>query len=207
MLMPPPDSPNPHSEFDFILKGDQQPIAQPQVSPSPSKLFLPKKAIFAVLGGLVIVIVGLIIISSAGNKSGPADQLVSLMGTGQEIARVSDLIKTKSSDPGTLSLASTTSAAMLSEQQQLSGYMAKAGIKYDPKQLGLYKDAKTDSNIDEATKNNQLDQTYYTYLKTQLGAYQTKIRGLSGTQSKTLKPILVDAYQSTQTLLTAPQLQ
>ncbi len=99
-----------NSQYDFILKGDQQNTVQ---QPQPTgKFFLPKKAIFTALGILTLLVIVLIIFSSLTKDSGPSDQLVAAMGTAQEISRVSDLVGKASKDGTTLGLVATTSSAM-----------------------------------------------------------------------------------------------
>lgn len=194
-------------QYDFILKGDQQ-AATPQNQPDPGqgKFFLPKKAIFAGAGVLLLLLIGLIVFSSLSKNSGPTDQVVAVMATAQEIARVSDLVAQKTKDVGTLGLTATTSTTMLSQQGEIAGYIAKAGIKYDPKQIGLYQDTKIDADLATAEQNNAVEVTYYEFLKTKLADYQRRLQALSSTKSKTLLAILETAYNSTKTLLTAPQL-
>lgn len=197
-----------NSQFDFILKGGQQPGQQQQGEPAtPGKLFLPKKAIFAAVGGLFVIIIGYVVVSSVGSNPGPANNLTALVGTSAEIARVSDLVTQKSKDADALSIASTTSVALSSQSAQLNSYAAKAGIVIDPKLLELYTDKKIDDELDSAAVNNQLEVTYYGYLNNKLTSYKSKLQALSNTKSTTLLKVLEDSFNSTQTILSAPQLK
>lgn len=197
-----------NSQYDFILKGDQQPAPQ-QLQPdgSPKKFFLPKKAILVAVGVLFLLVIGLVVFSSLSKDSGPSDQLVAVMGTAQEISRVSDLVSKSSRDIGTLGLASTTSTATASEASQFAAYAAKAGIKYDAKKLALYHDSKIDTDLATAEQNNTVEQTYYDYLKVELVKYENHLKALSITKSKTLLELVTESYNSTQNLLASTELK
>lgn len=189
------------------MKGDQQAV-QPQVQPATgSKFFLPKKAIIMAVGLVFVVIIGLVVFSSLSKDSGPVNNLTALAGTSAEIARVSDLVVQQSKDADAQSLAATTSAALTSQSTQLGSYIAKSGVVIDPKVLALYTDVKIDADLEAAAVNNQLEATYYSYLNNKLTSYLSKLQALSATKSPTLLTILEDSYDSTQTILDAPQLK
>ncbi len=198
----PPDN----SQYDFIMKGDQQPVAAPQQSVT-GKFYIPKKMIFLAIGGFFAVIIGIVVISSLGKDSGPANNLTALVGTSAEIARVSDLVAQQSKDVDALSVAATASATLSSQSTQLNAYAAKSKVIIDPKMLALYTDSKIDSSLESAAVNNQLEETYYSYLNNKLTSYKTKLQAASGTKSTDLLQILQDSYNSTQVLLAAPQLK
>lgn len=168
---------------------------------------MPKKAIFAAVGVLILLVIGLVVFSSLSKDSGPSDQLVAVMGTAQEISRVSDLVSRSSRDSGTLGLAATTSTATASEASQFAAYAVKAGIKYDAKKLALYHDPKIDTDLATAEQNNTVEQTYYDYLKVELVKYENHLKALSGTKSKTLLELVTASYNSTQNLLASPELK
>lgn len=195
-----------NSQFDFIMKDDQQ-TAKPQTQSVSGKFFMPKKIIFIAIGGFFAVIIGIVVFSSLSKDTGPVNNLTALVGTSAEIARVSDLVATKSKDADALSLAATTSAALTSQSSQLSSYAASAGVVIDPKLLALYTDKKIDTDLESAAINNQLETTYYSYLNNKLTSYKSKIQALSTTKSAPLLTVLEDSYNSTQTILAAPQLK
>jgi hypothetical protein len=212
VLMPPADPNDPNSQYDFILNGDKQatPHEQAQTTTEAPKFFLPKKALIGFFGGVFILIIGIVVISSLSKNTGPSDQVIAIIGTGQEIVRVNDLVAQQTKDPGTLSIAATSSAAINSELAQFNGYIANNGAKYNPKllakMLATYTNSKTDADLANAEQNNALDATYYTYLKEGLTKYQSKLQAVANNSSPTLKPIVKESLTSTQNLLTAPQL-
>ena len=200
----PPDassSSSPNPNYDFILKDKPQPKKSLKI---PS-FGLPKKAAGILLGALALFLV-IILVAAIFRGGGNATSVVGVLGRGQEILRVTKLVEPLAQSSGdTLSLASTTEAAFASQQVAISNYLAKAGVKSDAKSLALYQNKNTDAQLQAAAQNNNLDSAYATYLKKSLADYRAALQAAAKGASPTRIQILNDAFGSTQTLLSAPQ--
>ena len=198
----PPPAPAP-GQFDFMMK--DQPKPPGRVGSLLSGIPKPAKIILVAVVGLFL----LVILYSLffGGKTTNADQLVGVAARAQEIARVSTLVQQQSANTDTKALASTTSASLSSQQKQLVIYLKSQGIKTDTKKLASRLDKNTDAQLLAAQQNNNYDQTYFNYLKTNLAAYQNNINTVQKGVGKKAQTILSTANTSVQTLLSAPQLK
>lgn len=187
---PPPD-------YNFILED----------KPKPKKSLLPDMPRALLFGGGAVVAVLLLILVFGlvfGRKNTGTAGILEALGRSQEISRVTDDQSQKLKDPTTVSLASTAQAALTSEQSELSGWLAQHKVKADPKKLAIYKDSSTDSQLQQAAQNNNLDSAYLSYLQKALSDYATTLRNAyRATSSPTAKVILKDSFDSTETLLSA----
>ncbi|MEX1059197.1 MAG: hypothetical protein WEC17_02085 [Candidatus Saccharimonadales bacterium] len=204
--MPPQTNQNstPPEQADFGFMLNQQ---QPQAPSSPGARFAkfgkPAKLLIAALVVLIIVIVAALIFGGGANDS---KQVLDLMAQNQEITRVSQLQDQKLSDENTKGLSATTQATMNSQKAELGSYLSKAKAKYSPQQLAAKQSSDTDTQLQAAAQNNNLDQAYASYLKTSLTNYLNSLSGaFKATKSQTLKSTLQSAYDSVQTLLKSPQ--
>ena len=196
-----PTSPDP--KFDFMLKNKPQAkrgMGLPNV-PKPVKIIL----------GIVVGLFLLIIISSvlSGRNKGATQPIVNAMARGQEIIRVTQLTQQQLplQDPTTQALAATVFSSLTSEQQQLISYLAANHTKVSKVQLAADTDKTTDSNLQSASQNNNMDEAYVSYLKTNLAAYETDLQTAYKSAGPKGKAILKSAYDSTVTLLNSQLLK
>jgi hypothetical protein len=211
VLMPPqqPQTPantpsgNSNPDYNFIFNGQQQ----------PKKLFrLPgsnntAKLAALIVGGAVILGILIIILSSLLGPKINTKEITEAIGQGVEISRVSNTVIEKSHDLNTSNLASTTSAALTSEEVQLNDYLNKNKKHVGVKAISLYKNSKTDAELDAADQSNHLSEYYYSYLKKNLTDYQTALKTASETASgPNLKNMTQGYILSTQTILKTQQL-
>lgn len=200
--MPPanPQSPNPN--FDFILKEKQPSRAGLPLAnlPKPAKIGL------AVLGGIILIIV---ITSLLSGKGGTGQPLIGVLARGQEILRVTQLVQQQqpAPDQATLSLAATVSSDLSSDQQQLTAYLANNKIKVSTAQLAIDTDHSSDTLIQNAAQNNNLDQAYISYLQQNLNKYENDLQTAYKAAGPNGKAILQTAFDGTSTLLTNPPLK
>jgi hypothetical protein len=196
-----PTSPDP--QFDFMLKNNPP----TKRGPSLPNLSKPLKIVLGVVAGIFL----LIIISSAlsGRKSGATQPIINSMARGQEILRVTQLTQQQLSlrDPATQALAATVSSALSSDQQQLTGYMAKNGNKLSKAQLAADIDKTTDAALQSASQTNGLDTAYIDYLRANLSKYGTDLQTAYNIAGPNGKAILGNALSSTSTLLNTPPLK
>lgn len=202
--MPPqtdqPQTPSEPANFDFMLKQESKPKKSFGL---PSGLGNPAKLLVAAVAVLVIAIVAALFFSGGESNS---QQVLNLMAQNQEIVRVSQLQDQKFRDGNTKDLSATTQAVMNSQKFELGDYLGKASVKYGAPELAAKMSTKTDTDLQTAAQNNNLDDAYVSYLKTSLTAYQNSLNNtFEATKSQTLKSTLQSAYESVQTLLKSPQ--
>ncbi|HLG91147.1 MAG TPA: hypothetical protein VI336_03270 [Candidatus Saccharimonadales bacterium] len=195
-------TPSDKTDFGFMLS-QQQPQTQTSSAGRFSNLGKPAKILAATVGVLIIVIAGALILGGGDSSS---KQVLDLMAQSQEIARVSQQQDLKFTDTNTKGLSATTQAAMNSQKFELGSYLGKAGVKYGQKELAVKLNQKTDTDLQTAAQNNNLDGAYVSYLKTSLTTYLNSLNSTyQAANSQTLKTNLKAAYDSVQVLLKSPQ--
>jgi hypothetical protein len=78
----------PASQYDFILKSDQQP-GKKRSLPMPD---LPKPALIILGATVVLIIIALFYSLLFGGKASGTDQMIGILGRANEIARVSGIV-------------------------------------------------------------------------------------------------------------------
>ncbi|HEX5448216.1 MAG TPA: hypothetical protein VFW90_03410 [Candidatus Saccharimonadales bacterium] len=197
----PPNSPNP--DFDFMLK-DSQPARRGLPLPS---LNLPKpaKIILVAVGILFILLIIYAVLAGRGNVG--RQSLIDVVQRGQEIIRVTGVIQDQLQDPDTQALAATVSSTLSSEQKQLVDYLASNHIKVSTSQLDAHTNKSTDSSLQSAAQNNNLDSTYVNYLNSGLSKYAADIQTAYKSAGPKGKQVLSDAFDSVKVLSSSPPLK
>ncbi|MBX4201929.1 hypothetical protein KW803_03520 [Candidatus Saccharibacteria bacterium] len=191
-----PSSPDP--QFDFMLKNNQ-PAKKGMGLPHFPK---PLKIIVAILLAIVLIIIASSVLSGRGKGSSQA--IINAMARGQETMRVTTLVQTTLhlQDPGTQALAATVSSSLSSDSQQMADYLSKNGTKkIGVALLAVDTDKSTDSLLQTASQNNNLDNAYKTYLKDSLTKYAAELQTAYNSVGPKGKIILKSSLDSTQTLL------
>ncbi|MEK7561671.1 MAG: hypothetical protein AAB541_02310 [Patescibacteria group bacterium] len=183
------EQPKPPGRFSSLLSG----------IPKPAKIILG-----AVVGLFLLVMLYSLFF---GGKTTNVDQLTAVAARAQEIARVSALAQTESQNADTQGLAATTVEVLASQEQQLTSYLKTSGVKVDAKILVSKLDKNTDAALTAALQNNNYDQAYFDYLKTNLTAYRNDLNLVYKGAGKKAQDIVSTAYSSVQILLSAPQLK
>lgn len=190
MLMQ-PQSPNP--DFDFMLKENQpskRGFSMPNI-PKPAMIGL------AVVGGLILLVVVASLFS--GGKSNP---VTGVLARGQETLRVTTMVQQlQLKDPQTQALAATVSSALTSDQAQLNSYLAKNHTKVTKLELAADLDKSTDTSMQTASQNNNLDAVYITYLQTALAKYSNDLQLAYKSAGPNGKLLLSSSAESMRTLL------
>jgi hypothetical protein len=198
----PPTPQNPDPKFDFMLKNQGQ--AKRRLGlPHLSK---PLKIGLAVIGAIIL----LIIINSllSGRSSGATTAIDGVLARGQETLRVTQAVQQLNlQDPTTQALAATVTSGLTSDQQLLENYLADSKAKVSPAQLAADADKSTDSQMQSASQNNNLDQTYVTYLRQSLAKYQAELQTAYKAAGPKGKTILKNSFDSITTLLNNPPLK
>lgn len=202
--MPPASAPNPpapapsNNPYGFILND----------KPKPKRSLIPHlpKPVWIGAGVLLffIAIIGLSSLSS-GQKS-KYRQVEDVMAAQQEIIRIDSLVPTLSPDPAAAGLAATTSASMLSSQNELGRYLLKNKFKTSSKVLASRADKNTDASLKTAAANNSFAAAYYGWLLSSLRKYNDQLKSVYSTLGPNGQAILTKAEQSNAVLQSAPQL-
>jgi hypothetical protein len=194
---------NTNPDFNFIFNNGQKPrrwFSIPRVN-SPVKLAALIVVSGAVLGILIIVLSGLF-----GPKIN-TKEITNVAAKAQEISRVSTTVTDLSRDLNTANLASTTSTTLNSQETELINYLKKNKKRANPKELAIYLNKQTDSELETANQNNKLSEYYYSYLKKNLSDYQVAVKTAYDTASgPSLRTTLNEFTLSTQTILKTQQL-
>ena len=194
-----PTSPDP--KFDFMLKNNQQAKRRLPLPLLPR----PAKIILAVVVAIFVLILAFSLL--AGRSGGGTQSIISALARGQETLRVTQIIQPQLQDPAAQALAATASSTLSSDQQQLKAYLATNHTKVGTAQLAADTNKTTDSALQTAQQNNNLDTAYVSYLKTSLSEYQTSLQTAYKSAGTKGKVILKSAFDSTTTLLASPQLK
>lgn len=193
-------TPSDSNDFDFMLKQKNE---QKKRLGWLSKLNTPAKLLLAAAAGLIVAILAAAVLGGGENNG---DQVVDLMAQNQEIVRVSKLQEQKFKDQDTKDLSATAQAVMSSQKFQFSNYLSQAEVKYSPQQLSAKMNQSTDTDLQTAAQNNNLDQAYVAYLKNSLSTYLNSLNTtLQTAKSQSLKDTLESAQNSIETLLNSPK--
>ncbi len=183
------DPPKPPRKFGTLLSG----------IPRPLRTALP------IIGILLVLLILYSLLS--GGKNINTEQLTSVMARAQEISRVSTLVKQQAKDADAKDLATTTASVLSSQQQELSSYLETNKAKVDTKKLAAKLDKSTDTALAGGLQNNNYDQIYFAYLKTNLVSYQNELDLAYKNAGTKGKQILIANSISIKTLQAAPQLK
>jgi len=195
-----PQSPNP--DFDFMLK-DQPKAGRRLALPDMPR---PVKIILGVIAAIVVLIIIFSLVSGRGKVD--TKPYMDVLARGQETLRVTSYVQTlKLQDPQVQSLAATVSSALASDKQQIIAYLQTNHVKVDPKALATDADKTTDTNLQTASQNNNLDSVYQNYLRNALIEYENDIRAAYQKAGPKGKEILNAASISTTTLLNSHPLK
>lgn len=201
VIMPDNEPATPNSSYDFLYAKGQQ-------TKSGRKFELPKlsKPMWLLAISLVVLLLIVILAFVFGRSSFNSQGYVELMSRAQEIVRVSDLAKDQTKNKDTLALISTTKATLSSEKNSIASYLSSNHVKVAPKSLTLYLDKNTDSQMQTAAQNGNVDSVYASYLKDQLSKYLSQLKIVDKVAGAKARVILNDAITSTDFLLADPQL-
>ncbi|HZP55280.1 MAG TPA: hypothetical protein VFB03_00720 [Candidatus Saccharimonadales bacterium] len=187
-------STEPTSQFDFMLKEPPKP---------KQGLSLPSGIAGKILVlGVALVVAVLLFVLFFGNKNTGSKQVIDLMAQSQEILRINQLENLQFQNSDTKNLSATTSVTLESQQADLAAYLKKVKVKVSSKELVLRFNKNTDTQLQTAAQNNNLDTAYLLYLKNALTSYQSSMKTVyDSTKSKTLRAALQSAFTSDATIL------
>lgn len=189
--MPPGSQPN----YDFL---NAEPPTKSRFSLPASFDHLSGISILTILALLVIIFM---IVLFGGSGSAYKNE-VDIIARGQEIIRVSALATQGAQDQDLKNLVATVNTNLSSQKYQLVAYLSTHGKKVDLSKEVLYKNSSTDTQLNSATQAGNLDQFYKSYVKTNLGAYQTALQQAYKTAKASEKTLLNNDYNANNAILT-----
>lgn len=195
-----PQAPTPNPNLDFIMQSGQPPKKGSRLP----GLGLPKLAVRAIIGVFIIAILIVVYAVLSGGGSTSSSPFLTVLARGQEIIRVSTSVGQLATDVPTQNLAVTTEESLTSEHTQLTTYLATQKIKPSQLALSVDKNTGTDTQMQTASTNGNLNTVFAVYLKQQLQTYAASIQTAYQTAGPHGKQILSDAFNSVQVLLASP---
>ncbi len=189
--------------YDFIMNPGQPQKAGPGklLSVGGGNSFIVK--LVMIIGGAIVLMIAVAILVNVltGSKTNTTD-LVTLAQTQTEIARVAGEGAAQGTTDATKNVAISTQLTISTQQAQLSKYLASVGKKVSPKDLGLKKNAQTDTQLTEAQANSTYDLVFGQVLTNQLNGYESMLKQYYATAtSNTVKSLLATDYQQAQLLV------
>jgi hypothetical protein len=154
--------------------------------------------------GLFLLIAMFVVASSFLNRENKAqaEKFIEIGEAQSEIIRISEQAEKEAKGAQAQNLAANTSLSLKSSQQDIKKLLNGRGVgsKNLDKRFAAGKNAKTDSTLNEATRNNRFDETYSTVLSSELDDYQKLLNSAfeSGTQAE--KQTLQSLFQTAELL-------
>ncbi len=187
-----------HNPYEFIVN--------PNTPKHNRSLFGGGSSVFArlgiLLGGAVLLMIIVGIVISALAPKGSTSGLTAIAQRQQEIVRVATAATLQATGQDTKNFVANTELSITSSQQQVLAYLADHGTKLAAKQLGLDKDAQTDTLLANAATANNYDSAAVENLTSQLQTYKQQLQTtFNQTSSKTVKQLVQNSFASADKLL------
>jgi hypothetical protein len=197
----PPVQPQPPAQgpdYGFIMSSPQK--SKKSLLPTGSSTM--QRALIAV-GGLVILVIVLVIAVSIFSGGGNINaSLTSLTARQNELARVAALGARQASGQNTKNFAYSAQLSLTSDQNQLINYISTQGHKVGTKELAADQSAKTTTQLSTATAASTFDGTFNTIMQNELTTYTQELKSTFAKATKAnAKTLLNQEYQNAQLLL------
>jgi hypothetical protein len=118
----PSNLPNPNPDYNFIFNDQKSKRRFGFKIPGGNNV---TKLVFFIIAGALVLGVLIIVLSNIFSPKLNTKQVTDVVARGEEISRVSDVVRQKSRDLNTGNLASTTSTVLTSQEVQLVDYLKK----------------------------------------------------------------------------------
>jgi len=186
-----------HNPYEFIVAGKQ----------TKRSSFLGGGSFFGkialILGSAIVLIVVIVLISSALSPKGINPKLTDIAEQQQEIVRVAEAASQQAVGQDTKNFVTNVTFSVSSGQQQILGYLEKHGTKVSAKTLALKQDSQTDTLLTNAATAGNFDSAATQKLASSLQTYISSLKdAYNQTSSADLKQILQSDYASAQVLAT-----
>jgi hypothetical protein len=190
---------NPTPNYDFIMS--PAPPPKKSLVPLPTNSSLLQRIAIAG-GGLIILIIIIIVFASLLKGGGNNSALVSIAQQQNELIRIATLGTQQATDQSAKNFAQSTELSLTTEQQQLLTYLKTNGTKVSTKQLGLTKNAKTDTTLSAAQAASTFDSTFEQVMQSQLTSYAQSLKTTFGnTTGPKARQLLSNDYSAANLML------
>jgi len=162
------------SPYDFILNPEEK----KRQTPGPSLPGLPSNLskILLVVGGLFIVIIFIVIISSLIKGASNTPKYTAVLQDQNELGHLSlEASQVNSLPTNYLNFVANTQLTVGSAANQLTNYLSINGIKISPKLLLLKESSVTDNNLKSSQVNGNYNQYFVQVMQTQLNTYASDL--------------------------------
>ncbi len=194
---PAPAPPAGHNPYEFITNPAKP--AKRSLLPAGGK---KQRLIIVAVAAVIFITIILVFVSLLSSSGSIKPDYQSLVQQQTELIRISEIGRTKAAGADARNLAVNTSYTISTQQNNLEPIAKKAGAKTDKKTLGLGKNPKTDSALDDAAQANNFDSVFITTMQDSLKKYQQTLKKIyDHTNSKSSKEKLSNAYNDTSLLL------
>jgi len=193
---PPPE----HNPYGFIMDTQHQPQKK---APLGSQNSLMTRILIAGGGVFLLLIIFILVNALVFNKKDPsAVLLISIAADQQEISRLSETGIAGATDPSTKNYVETVKLTTITQQLELSAYLAKNKVKPLPSELAAKKDTQVDALLTAATKSNRFNEAFDEQIRKNLTVYKNDLeKGYNNASNATSKALLKKAFNSTADLL------
>ncbi len=188
-----PEAPLPNP-YEFILN----PANQPK---QPIKLSSKQRILTIAGGGIVLLIIIIAFYSAVLNKKPNVTAEVSLEQQQYQLISISTQARSQANQQVTKNLAATVTAGLTTNQQQLTSYLSKKGIKISSKQLGAGLSASVTKQLQSAKNASDYDIEYVQITQNLLTKYTQGLdQTLGVTQASAERQVLQTSIAAAQLL-------
>lgn len=188
------DQPKPHAPSSPLSAAGQRYGAGALQGRGVNKLPL-------IVGGAIAAAIIIGVVSLLLPQDTVSPQWFAIAQRQQEVIRVCTL-GNKAKYQSTRNFAVTCQAGVTTSQRTLLAYMKKSGLDYNPKQISLLADAKTDTRLKTAASSSTYDDVFREIATQQLTAYNNRLTAQLGvTTGATGREVLAQNQRSAELLL------
>lgn len=193
--LPPGLPPQQHNPYEFIMNPVQQ---------KPSKFGKNGLLKFAIVIGFVLtILIILFVVGRAllGSNTYDKDLFVQAVQQQEEIIRVAEIAKPKTSSGNVRNFTSNMEAVSLSSQKNLRAYLESKGSKINSDNLSLLEKKSTDDTLASAEQTSTLDEAYLEIAESQLNQLLSTLRkAYNASSGKTAREQLNTSFNAIEDL-------
>lgn len=195
----PQNTPPEQNPYGFIMDTQHQPVKKPLGNQNS----LMTRIMVAGAAAFVLLFIFIILNALVFNKKDPSAVLLTTVAAEQqEIARLSDLGEKGATDPATKNYVETVKLSTVTQQHELSAYLAKKKVKPALADLAAKKNTHVDTQLAAAAKSNRFNETFADTIKKNLVEYKSDLeKAYNSASNPTSKALLKRAFSSTSELL------
>ncbi|HUC89700.1 MAG TPA: hypothetical protein VMR45_02775 [Patescibacteria group bacterium] len=196
----PPSYTPPNNPYQFIMEPPKK-VKRRGLPGGISNNPLLMKLILILGGAIIVLIIAAIIVNVFFSAKTNISDLVTVVQTENEIARVASQ-GTRGTDPQVQNSGITTQLTLITQQQSWLNFLTNHGRKVAPKEQALKKNTDTDAQLTQAQETSTFDSTFAQILRTQLDAYSSELQDAYQNATNNQEKILLNAhYKQAQMLI------